>query len=165
MAGYNWNHGKSNNAVAAERDGKMVATAAAKYARGELGIAGCTAADIRKIVEPCEWHHSSKFLQPRRLLRADGHRRVCRRNPRSDCNAKAEPQAGPASRRRLSAGQFQRVWLTGQQLRREAGQRTNRCRRPRWLRTVDRATNHAGRIVGGPRSVAVSGRAGVISVL
>lgn len=40
----------------------MVATAAAKWARRELGIKGCTAKDVAAVVPACEWHHSSKFF-------------------------------------------------------------------------------------------------------
>jgi len=60
MAGYDWSQGKSNNAVSAERDGLMVATAAAKWARQSLGLAGCTAKDIATVVPASEWHHTSK---------------------------------------------------------------------------------------------------------
>ena len=61
MAGYNWREGKSNNAVAAESEGKMVATKFAIYVRRWKSLKGCTAADIKEGCEASEWHHSGKF--------------------------------------------------------------------------------------------------------
>ena len=46
MAGYNWRAGKSNRAVAAEAEGKMTATAFAKWVRKWRRYRGCTAADV-----------------------------------------------------------------------------------------------------------------------
>ena len=62
MAGYNWRKGKSNNAVEAESEGKMVATKFARYVRRWKSLKGCTAADIKEACEASEWHHSSKFI-------------------------------------------------------------------------------------------------------
>lgn len=59
MAGYS-GYSKSNNALAAEADGLMVASVAAKCMRG-LGVKGCTAKAIAAAFEPSEWHHSSKM--------------------------------------------------------------------------------------------------------
>ena len=61
MAGYEWSAGKSNNAVRAEREGKMVATRFAAWLRQQEGVKGCTAADVADTLTPCEWHHASKF--------------------------------------------------------------------------------------------------------
>ena len=60
MAGYNWNEGKSNNAVCAECDGKLPATHFAKWAR--KWFPGVVAQDIRIALTAGEWHHSSKFF-------------------------------------------------------------------------------------------------------
>tara|TARA_Y100001968_G_scaffold15117_1_gene12194 strand:+ start:484 stop:933 length:450 start_codon:yes stop_codon:yes gene_type:complete len=62
MAGYNWRSGKSNNAVKAESDGRMVATKFAQYVKRWPSLKGCTAADIKEACEASEWHHSSKFF-------------------------------------------------------------------------------------------------------
>lgn len=51
MAGYS-GFSKSNNAVAAEAEGKFPLTAAARKA-------GIPAELIRRFVHPCEWHHTS----------------------------------------------------------------------------------------------------------
>ena len=61
MAGYNWRKGKSNNAVQAESDGKLVATSFARYVRRWKSLKGCVAADIKEACEASEWHHSSKY--------------------------------------------------------------------------------------------------------
>jgi len=74
MAGYSWPDGKSNNAVAAEADGKMVASKFAAWVRRWRRFRGCTAKDVAAALNPCEWHHSSKFYNavnyydPRSLL-------------------------------------------------------------------------------------------------
>lgn len=54
MAGYNYQKGKSNNAVAAERRGLMTATQAAK-------AFGVEAKAISSLISSSEWHHSSSF--------------------------------------------------------------------------------------------------------
>lgn len=66
MAGYNWMHGKSNNAVAAEEKGMRVAS---KITRAWLDDAGITesAAFIKWLIRvdyiaADEWHHSSKYF-------------------------------------------------------------------------------------------------------
>ena len=61
MAGYAWEHGKSWNAVKAEREGKMVASDWAKWLRRFPRYRGLKAVDFQALVEECEWHHSSKF--------------------------------------------------------------------------------------------------------
>lgn len=53
MAGYNWMHGKSNNAVDAEERGLLK--------KGELKAWQKRAVDAGA-VHPCEWHHTSKFF-------------------------------------------------------------------------------------------------------
>lgn len=63
MAGYNWACGKSNNAVRAERAGKLTATAFAAWVRRWKRFAGCRAADVANALDPCEWHHTSKFFR------------------------------------------------------------------------------------------------------
>lgn len=60
MAGWNHEHGKSNNAVKAEKDGRLPATKFAKLARKE-GYKGCTAWDVKNAIAPSEWHHTSKY--------------------------------------------------------------------------------------------------------
>jgi hypothetical protein len=59
MAGYNWNRGKSNNAVNAESNGLMTATTMAKYLK--KWFSGITSKNIKAIMSPSEWHHTSKF--------------------------------------------------------------------------------------------------------
>jgi hypothetical protein len=54
MAGYD-NYSKSNNAVAAERDGKMTASKLAKQLR-------CSTSAIKALLKPCEWHHASSWF-------------------------------------------------------------------------------------------------------
>lgn len=58
MSGYA-GYSKSNNAVAAESEGKLVLTNFVKYLR--KFFPGVTSADVRIAVSPSEWHHSSKF--------------------------------------------------------------------------------------------------------
>lgn len=58
MAGYS-GFSKSNNAVDAESEGKMVLTNFVKYLK--KFFPGVTSADVRMAVSPSEWHHSSKF--------------------------------------------------------------------------------------------------------
>ena len=53
MAGY-FEFSKSNNAIAAEEDGRYPATQLAK----RLGV---TTQAIKATLEPCEWHHTSKM--------------------------------------------------------------------------------------------------------
>ena len=57
MAGYD-GFSRSNNAVRAESAGLMTATAAAAALRAQ-GVAGCTAADVRKALRWSERHHTS----------------------------------------------------------------------------------------------------------
>lgn len=59
MAGYA-GYSKSNNAVAAEREGKMVATKFAAWVKRWKRYRGCTARDVAAALSPCEWHHTSK---------------------------------------------------------------------------------------------------------
>lgn len=54
MTGYS-GFSKSNNALDAEADGLMTATVAAKT----LGV---SAAAIKEILSPCEWHHTSSWF-------------------------------------------------------------------------------------------------------
>lgn len=54
MAGY-CGYSKSNNALDAEAQGKMTASALARKIGG-----GATAAGVAEVLEPCEWHHTSK---------------------------------------------------------------------------------------------------------
>ena len=62
MAGYDWKAGKSNNAVAAEKDGLMVASKLAAVVKRHRRFRGCTAADVAAVLPASEWHHSSKFF-------------------------------------------------------------------------------------------------------
>lgn len=62
MAGYNWEKGKSNNAVQAERDGLMVASKFAKWVRQWRRYAGCQASDVAAVIDADGWHHTSKFF-------------------------------------------------------------------------------------------------------
>jgi hypothetical protein len=65
MRGYNWQWGKSNNAVRAEGEGKYPATRlAALLSQRFPRYRGCSAADISETLRPCEWHHTSKFFKP-----------------------------------------------------------------------------------------------------
>lgn len=66
MAGYNWEAGKSNNALDAEGRGLMNATNTAKAVR-RAGFAGVTSAFITNYAPSTgEWHHtSSKFNETR----------------------------------------------------------------------------------------------------
>lgn len=63
MAGYcGWS--KSNNAVAAEHEGKLPLSRAVAVVARE---AGCTRKQARAALEavgPCEWHHTSKKYNP-----------------------------------------------------------------------------------------------------
>lgn len=84
MAGYSWLNGKSNNAVAAENDGKMVATKFAAWARQWKRFKGCIASDVAAAIDPSEWHHSSKFYNrvyyydPTDMLLADNRDKLAR---------------------------------------------------------------------------------------
>lgn len=60
MAGYN-GYSKSNNAVAAEESGLMVASVFAAKLRREHGVGHCTANDVAECFAPSEWHHTSKY--------------------------------------------------------------------------------------------------------
>ena len=72
MAGYNWNAGKSNRAIRAETDGLLPATHFAKWAKE--WFSGVTSGDIKNVLCPAEWHHTSKYFNrtdyydPRDLL-------------------------------------------------------------------------------------------------
>ncbi len=74
MPGYDWENGKSNNAIAAEDRGLKTATALAQWLRRWRRFKGCTAADVRAELPEIEWHHTSKyfnrtlFFDPRDLL-------------------------------------------------------------------------------------------------
>lgn len=61
MAGYS-GYSKSNNAMAAERDGRVPATQFAAFARRFRRYRHCTAADVAAVLVPGEWHHTSKFF-------------------------------------------------------------------------------------------------------
>ncbi len=56
MAGYSWENGMSNNAVAAYENGLAPAGVWAK----RLGL---TVREITEHVQPTEWHHASKFFR------------------------------------------------------------------------------------------------------
>lgn len=58
MAGYS-GFSKSNNAVDAESEGKMVLKNFVQYLK--KFFPGVTSADVRMAVSPSEWHHTSKF--------------------------------------------------------------------------------------------------------
>ena len=64
MSGYNWDCGKSNNAVAAENNGLMTATEMSKWIRSKKHkrYSGIQSADIKHEMPVQEWHHSSKFF-------------------------------------------------------------------------------------------------------
>jgi hypothetical protein len=55
MAGYDWNAGKSNNAVAAEEAGMMTASILAKTLRVDTKA-------ITDNLRYAEWHHASKVF-------------------------------------------------------------------------------------------------------
>ena len=84
MAGYSWLNGKSNNAVAAENDGKMVATKFAAWARQWRRFKGCAAADVAAALDASEWHHSSKYYNrvnyydPVDMMLADNREKLAR---------------------------------------------------------------------------------------
>ena len=75
MAGYNWEKGKSNNAVAAEEQGLVVKSKiTAKWLR-DNGITE-TVRVVRLMIEvgavvPTEWHHSSKCFNEVEYFSAD----------------------------------------------------------------------------------------------
>jgi len=56
MAGYADDFSKSNSAIAAENAGLMTASAVARL----IGH-GATAAGVKAVLEPGEWHHTSKM--------------------------------------------------------------------------------------------------------
>jgi hypothetical protein len=56
MAGYD-GYSKSNNALKAEREGKMNKTSFLKWARKYFR--GIKAVDLDAVISPCEWHHTS----------------------------------------------------------------------------------------------------------
>lgn len=60
MAGYDWCHGKSNNAILAENSGLMTATQCARFLR-QMGFKGCTSKAVADLVPEEEWHHTSKM--------------------------------------------------------------------------------------------------------
>ena len=71
MSGYAWQSGMSNNAVRAYRTGMLPAGKLAKHL-GKRGFRGVTTADIRAVLEPAEWHHtSSKFNRTEFFDRGD----------------------------------------------------------------------------------------------
>lgn len=59
MAGYS-GYSKSNNAIKAEREGKMNKTQLLKWCRDRGLFPGLTTKIIAKVLRPCEWHHTSK---------------------------------------------------------------------------------------------------------
>lgn len=84
MAGYSWLHGKSNNAVRAEDDGKMVASKFAAWARRWKRFSGCSANDVATALIASEWHHTSKYFNkvnyydPADMLQADNRDKLAR---------------------------------------------------------------------------------------
>jgi hypothetical protein len=77
MAGYNWQRGKSNNAVDAERDNCFPASTLAK----KLGV---SAEAIRKTLEPSEWHHTSGWFNETNYYDGDLLIRLARGEPVDD---------------------------------------------------------------------------------
>ncbi len=62
MAGYDWNAGKSNNAVEAEERGKLPLSRAVKSVARRTGIKQTEARQFIKWIGRCEYHHTSKFF-------------------------------------------------------------------------------------------------------
>jgi hypothetical protein len=60
MSGYDWQNGKSNNAVDAEENGIMPASKIAAAVKRFRRFRGCTAADVKTALRRSEWHHTSK---------------------------------------------------------------------------------------------------------
>lgn len=61
MAGYNWTNGMSNNAVHAYEKGELPASKFAQWLRKERGVKGCSAADVKELLDSSSYHHTSKF--------------------------------------------------------------------------------------------------------
>lgn len=53
---------RSKRASAAEREGKRPLSRFVQLIRPEFP--GVTAADVRAVIQPCEWHHTSKMVNP-----------------------------------------------------------------------------------------------------
>ena len=66
MAGYD-GYSKSNNALNAEYEGKMTASALAKH----IGH-GATAKGVNAVLIPCEWHHTSSRYNRTNYFDLDG---------------------------------------------------------------------------------------------
>lgn len=61
MGGYlTKGQGKSDRAYRAEAEGKFCATDFAKWLKKY--IKGVTSADVKAVLYPCEWHHTSKYF-------------------------------------------------------------------------------------------------------
>lgn len=116
MSGYSWQHGKSNNAVAAERRGLVTASAFARWARRWRRYRGCTAADVAAAVAADEWHHTSKYYRETRyysresLIDED-----CRRELAAQVAARREAErlwrAAVAAGRVTGEGQTAYAWV------------------------------------------------------
>lgn len=66
MAGYDWNNGKSNNAVIAENEGKFPISKVKKSTLEEYGVS-ISLVDAKLLAKhgywkACEWHHTSKHF-------------------------------------------------------------------------------------------------------
>lgn len=57
--GYDWEAGRSVNAIEAEERGLLPASRFAAWAR-KNGFPGCKTADVREVFSPAESHHTSK---------------------------------------------------------------------------------------------------------
>ena len=71
MAGYDWNSGKSNNAVDAEENGKLPLSRAVKSVARRTGIKQKCARQFIKWIGSCECHHTSKFYNATKYYDAD----------------------------------------------------------------------------------------------
>lgn len=120
MAGYH-GYSKSNNAIEAERSGKMTATALAKWIGG-----GATAAGVATVLSPCEWHHTSKMYNATDYYDFDGAAETLARekDPEEDCNdyeiqfaADSLKETIRLESKRLKAEGKQTEVLTGQTVR------------------------------------------------
>ena len=71
MAGYDWNAGKSNNAVDAEENGKLPLSRAVKSVARRTGVTQAVARQFIKWIGRCEYHHTSKFYNATSYYDAD----------------------------------------------------------------------------------------------
>ena len=71
MAGYDWNSGKSNNAVDAEENGKLPLSRAVKSVARRTGIKQKDTRQFIKWLGNCEYHHTSKFYNATEYYDAD----------------------------------------------------------------------------------------------